>query len=61
LTSPTDRCKALEILDTGMAAGARACKLAELVLATTDWSYNETANEPAQLWEPLILPSDPAP
>ncbi|MCS5698220.1 hypothetical protein NZK32_04085 [Cyanobium sp. FGCU-52] len=31
---------------------------AELVLATTDWSYYETANEPAQFWEPLILPSD---
>jgi hypothetical protein len=31
---------------------------AELVLATTDWSYYETANEPAQFWEPLILPPD---
>jgi transposase InsO family protein len=31
LTSPDDRRKALEILDAGMAAGARACKLAELL------------------------------
>jgi transposase InsO family protein len=31
LTSPEDRRKALEILDAGMAAGARACKLAELL------------------------------
>ena len=31
---------------------------AELVLATTDWSYYENANEPAQFWEPLILPPD---
>jgi hypothetical protein len=31
---------------------------AELVLATTDWSYYEVANEPAQFWEPLILPPD---
>ena len=31
---------------------------AELVLATTDWSYYESANEPAQFWEPLILPPD---
>ena len=31
---------------------------AELVLATTDWSYYESANEPAQFWEPLILPFD---
>jgi transposase InsO family protein len=30
LTSPEDRRKALEILDAGMAAGARACRLAEL-------------------------------
>ncbi len=29
---------------------------AELVLATTDWSYYETANGPAQFWESLILP-----
>jgi|GEM_PF-1982523 len=31
---------------------------AELVLVTTDWSYYESANEPAQFWEPLILPPD---
>ena len=31
---------------------------AELVLATTDWSYYENANEPAQFWEPLLLPPD---
>jgi hypothetical protein len=31
---------------------------AELVIATTDWSYYEVANEPAQFWEPLILPPD---
>jgi hypothetical protein len=31
---------------------------AELVLATTDWSYYESANEPAQFWEPLNLPPD---
>ena len=31
---------------------------AELVIATTDWSYHESANEPAQFWEPLILPTD---
>jgi len=31
---------------------------AELVLATTDWSYYESANEPAQFWEPLLLPHD---
>jgi len=31
---------------------------AELVIATTDWSYYESANEPAQFWEPLILPPD---
>ena len=31
MTSPEDRRKALEILDAGMAAGARACKLAELL------------------------------
>ena len=31
---------------------------AELVLATTDWSYYESANEPTQFWEPLILPPD---
>ncbi len=31
MTSPEDRLKALEILDAGMDAGARACKLAELL------------------------------
>ena len=31
MTSPADRRKALDILDAGMAAGARACKLAELL------------------------------
>ena len=31
---------------------------AELVLATTDWSYYESANVPAQFWEPLLLPPD---
>jgi hypothetical protein len=31
---------------------------AELVLATTDWSYYESANESAQFWEPLLLPPD---
>jgi hypothetical protein len=31
---------------------------AELVIATTDWSYYESANEPAQFWEPLPLPPD---
>ena len=31
---------------------------AELVIATTDWSYYEVANEPAQFWEPLLLPPD---
>jgi hypothetical protein len=30
----------------------------ELVLGTTDWSYYESANEPAQSWEPLLLPPD---
>jgi hypothetical protein len=30
----------------------------ELVIATTDWSYFESADEPAQFWEPLILPPD---
>jgi hypothetical protein len=28
------------------------------VIATTDWSYCEVANEPAQFWEQLILPPD---
>ena len=31
---------------------------AELVLATTDWSAYESANEPAQFWQPLLLPPD---
>jgi hypothetical protein len=31
---------------------------AELVLATTDWSYYESTNVPAQFWEPLLLPPD---
>jgi hypothetical protein len=31
---------------------------AELVIATTDWSSYETANEPAQFWQPLVLPPD---
>jgi len=31
---------------------------AELVIATTDWSYYESANEPTQFWEPLLLPPD---
>ena len=31
MTSPEDRHKALEILDAGMSAGVRACKLAELL------------------------------
>ncbi len=31
---------------------------AELVLATTDWSYHENADVPAQFWEPLLLPAD---
>jgi len=31
---------------------------AELVLVTTDWSYYESANVPAQFWEPLLLPTD---
>ena len=31
---------------------------AELVLATTDWSYYESANVPAQFWEALLLPPD---
>jgi hypothetical protein len=31
---------------------------AELVLATTDWSAHESANEPAQFWDPLLLPAD---
>ena len=31
---------------------------AELVLATTDWSYYESANVPAQFWEPILLPPD---
>jgi len=31
---------------------------AELVLATTDWSYYESTNVPAQFWEPLLLPTD---
>ena len=28
------------------------------LIATTDWSYYESANEPAQFWEPLLLPTD---
>lgn len=31
---------------------------AELVLATTDWSYVSGAEVPAQVWEPLLLPPD---
>ncbi len=31
---------------------------AELVLATTDWSAYESANEPALFWAPLLLPPD---
>ena len=36
----------------------RISQPAELVIATTDWSYYEVANEPAQFWEPLLLPPD---
>ena len=41
---------------TGTAVQIR--RPAELVLATTDWSYYESANESAQFWEPLLLPPD---
>jgi hypothetical protein len=40
------------------AAGTVLRRPAELVIATTDWSYHETANEPAQFWQPLVLPPD---
>jgi hypothetical protein len=46
------------LLRDGSLTVVRISQPAELVIATTDWSYYETANEPAQFWEPLILPPD---
>jgi hypothetical protein len=46
------------LLCDGLLTVVRISRPAELVLATTDWSYYESANEPAQFWEPLILPPD---
>jgi hypothetical protein len=40
------------LLRDGLLTVVRISRPAELVLATTDWSYYETANEPAQFWEP---------
>jgi hypothetical protein len=46
------------LLRDGLLTVVRINRPAELVIATTDWSYYEVANEPAQFWEPLILPPD---
>jgi hypothetical protein len=46
------------LLRDGLLTVVRISRPAELVIATTDWSYYETANEPAQFWEPLLLPPD---
>jgi hypothetical protein len=46
------------LLRDGLLTVVRISQPAELVIATTDWSYYEVANEPAQFWEPLILPPD---
>jgi hypothetical protein len=46
------------LLRDGLLTVVRISQPAELVIATTDWSYYETANEPAQFWEPLLLPPD---
>ena len=46
------------LLRDGLLTVVRISRPAELVIATTDWSYYESANEPAQFWEPLILPPD---
>ncbi|MCP9860284.1 MULTISPECIES: hypothetical protein [unclassified Cyanobium] len=46
------------LLRDGFMAPVMIRRPAELVLATTDWSYYESANEPAQFWEPLLLPPD---
>jgi hypothetical protein len=46
------------LLRDGLLTVVRISRPAELVIATTDWSYYEVANEPAQFWEPLILPPD---
>ena len=46
------------LLRDPLTSPVRIRRPAELVLATTDWSYYESANEPAQFWEPLLLPAD---
>jgi hypothetical protein len=46
------------LLRDGFAGPVMIRRPAELVLATTDWSNDEGANEPAQIWEPLLLPPD---
>ena len=46
------------LLRDGLLTVVRISRPAELVIATTDWSYYESANEPAQFWEPLLLPPD---
>jgi hypothetical protein len=46
------------LLRDGLLTAVRISRPAELVIATTDWSYYEVANEPAQFWEPLLLPPD---
>lgn len=46
------------LLRDGSLTVVRISQPAELVIATTDWSYYESANEPAQFWEPLLLPPD---
>ena len=46
------------LLRDGLLTVVRISRPAELVIATTDWRYYEVANEPAQFWEPLILPPD---
>jgi hypothetical protein len=46
------------LLRDGLLTVVRISQPAELVIATTDWSYYEVANEPAQFWEPLLLPPD---
>ena len=46
------------LLRDGLLTVVRISRPAELVIATTDWSYYEVANEPAQFWEPLLLPPD---
>lgn len=46
------------LLRDGLLTVVRISPPAELVIATTDWSYYEVANEPAQFWEPLLLPPD---